>query len=981
VTVSESRIGADDWPSAIERTDGHQVVVAGPGTGKTEFLVRRVAQLVASDKAARDEIVVLCFSRRAAGSLRRRVEDLVGTDGPPILTTTFHSLALTIAESVGKGDAPTVLTTPEQIDFVATTLADENPEDWPMPFRGILDSHPFATEVADFLMRCSERLLGPEQLSGLAERRPDWRGIPGLYARYLGRLRAAGRTDYGVLLADAVAALADGTSDLGTRFRYVLVDEYQDTTPAQAEMARHLATRHQNLTVAGDPYQSIYSFRGAELTNIAAFASSDAERIVLTQSFRVPAPIMESALRVVAGADLPGAAGPVTPAPHPGRSEAYVFDQETAEAEWIAEQVERSIVVEGVSPGRIAVLVRTKRELISELSRALDRRRVPHDPPANRLVDHPAVGFVRDLVTAAVHGGSLPTTSAGEAEASDRAMRRVLLGPVVGLSLGSERALVRARRRTWEPWHHVVAEHLPDHAGLITLLSDSTWATAGTGADGFWQAWQTLEGLDRIIANPARRDWRGAWHSFSQTLARQAERDPSMTLHHFFQLTESDDFEAEPMLPAHLPRDRVALTTLHQAKGLEFDVVFIANATEDVFPDLRRGRRMLRPDLLAPERMADPDAQTTFQLQEEVRLAYTAMTRARSRVVWTATAAGGDLGERRPSRFLVAASGLDLDSLGPPGEEERDPVTVTETESVLRRWLLDPDHPASRRLASIELLTRHAGVHWSPLRFAGVSPRGPDRPILPERYRLSPSQAQAYEDCPRRYALERRLRMAGPASGYMVTGSLVHAAIERAEKGVIGTGERHATLEQAMEALEEVFAEEADFGSPTMNRAWMDKCRSAVERLYNNWPGDGVPIEVEETVTAEIGGVEWSGVIDRVERIDGGLRVIDFKSGGNPMSVADAARSIQLAFYTLARSTPEDPVLEAQLWYLGGKGKSVAIRHFDVSSLDDVQTEMESIAGAIASEIWDPRAGSRCKECAFRPSCPAWTDGRGAYVP
>jgi CRISPR/Cas system-associated exonuclease Cas4 (RecB family) len=74
-------------------------------------------------------------------------------------------------------------------------------------------------------------------------------------------------------------------------------------------------------------------------------------------------------------------------------------------------------------------------------------------------------------------------------------------------------------------------------------------------------------------------------------------------------------------------------------------------------------------------------------------------------------------------------------------------------------------------------------------------------------------------------------------------------------------------------------------------------------------------------------------------------------------------------------------VLEAQLWYLGGKRNSVAIRHFDISSLADVREEMEAIADAIASEIWDPRAGSQCKECAFRPSCPAWTDGRGAYVP
>ena len=419
------------------------MVVAGPGTGKTEFLVRRVTHLVNSGLAKRDEIVVLCFSRRASADLTRRVEESIGATGVPIDTTTFHSLALRLIEAATDGNRLVPLTTPEQVGVVAEILATEDTANWPITYRGILEAPAFAAEVADFLMRCSERLLTPNDLEERAASRSDWRGLPDLYRRYLGHLGDTGRTDYGTLLTTAVDLIETEIGQrLIERFKYVLVDEYQDTSPAQATMADLIARASGNLTVAGDPYQSIYSFRGAELRNVAEFSvkHADSRRIVLSKSFRVPAAILEAALGVVSSGELPGAAGPVTPAPHEGRTDAYVFDQETAEAEWIAKEVEHSIRVDNVDPSAIAVLVRSKKELLNELSRALDRRKVPHDPPASRLVDHPAVRVFHDLVIAATRGGSLPTTSPQEAGAADLAMRRLLLGPLFGLGLGQERA-------------------------------------------------------------------------------------------------------------------------------------------------------------------------------------------------------------------------------------------------------------------------------------------------------------------------------------------------------------------------------------------------------------------------------------------------------------------------------------------------------------------------------------------------------------
>ena len=981
--LTEIRLEPEDWGPALVDADGPQIIVAGPGTGKTEFLVRRVCALIESGRARREQIALLTFSRRAAGDIRRRVDAALSGGGMPIGASTFHSLALRLLEAAPDSDRPIPLTTPEQIGLVGELLQTEDPEQWPILYRGILGTPAFAGEVADFLMRCSERMLSPEDLEARATERADWRGIPGLFRRYRETLEERGRTDYATLLVSAVDLLGRPEGqDLAAQFSHVLVDEYQDTSTVQAEIARLMSLPHGNLTAAGDPYQSIYSFRGAEVRNIAAFSERhpEARRIVLGRSLRVPAQILDSALRIVSAGDLPGSAGPVAPAAHTGRVETYVFDQETAEADWIARDIEHQIRVERREPSTIAVLVRSKREMLNELSRALDRRNVPHDSPQTRLVEHPAVRMIQDLVTVAKSGDATPLLTPGEAADADRAMRRLLLGPLIGVGLGKEREILRSRLRTWDPWPAVLARELPEHAGLATLLDQPAWAVELPAINGFWELWTRIDELEKVVLDPDRKEWRLAFTSFSQVLERQAERDATVTLDSVFRLTDEDGIESIPLLPYRPVEQQVTLTTLHQAKGLEFDVVYIANAVEGVFPDLRRGRRMLRPELLSPERTTNPEAQHLFQIQEEMRLAYTAMTRAKSKVFWTATSAGVDQGEHRPSRFLMAAA---EPGSGPglPEEQEGPPVSLSEAEVSLRRTLLDPGAAAFDRLAAAQILARPPDTWWNPMAFAGVPPPGPDQPILEETLRLSPSQADAYATCPRQYALERRLRLSDSFSPYAALGTLVHAALEGAEKEVIGSGKTHADLADALAHLERVWAD-ADFGTPQLDQAWLGHARDTVLRLYGAWPSDGVPIELEKKVETEIGGVEWVGYIDRLEKGPKGLRVIDYKTSKSPPTVPEAKGSVQLGFYAaaVAKETGE-PVVSAEMWFPRKDAQSVTKRSFDMDLLPDVVKTMEAVTTAILEERWEPRVNNRCSRCDFRLSCPAWAEGKGAYLP
>jgi superfamily I DNA/RNA helicase/RecB family exonuclease len=977
------RIGPEDWEAAVASVEGPQLVVAGPGTGKTEFLVRRASHLIDRRLAAPDHVLVLTFSRRAAADLRRRIGDRLGRSTTSIAASTFHSFAHRLLEGHGGGSVATLLTGPEHVALVAELLADEAPHRWPLTLRDLLGSPTLAADVADFLLRCSERLIDPDELERRAAERPEWHALPAFAARYRRELAARGRIDYGGLLEQAVALLEqpERAADLAGQYPYVLADEYQDTSPAQAALL-DLATRpHRNLTVAADPYQSVYSFRGADLSNVAAFPERfrhldgrPARRIVLTTSFRVPAEILEAALRVTTPGELPGSAGPVVPAAHAGSVEAHVFDQASAEAEWIAAEVERLNLVDRLPFRSMAVLVRSKRHLLPELSRALHRRRIPHDTPDSRLVDHAAVQLVFDLARAA---------AGADDEDRERAVRRVLLGPLFTFPVGAERDLLRRQRRSGSGWPALLRREAPDAVDLAGLLEEPGWATDLPAIEGFWHAWERLPQFERLVHDPACGEHRAAWSSFAQALERQAERDRRVSLLDYWRMTADEDFEATPLLSyARRAEDRLTLTTLHQAKGLEYEVVVIADAAEGTFPDLRRGMSLLQPHLLGA---ADPAGLPRFRLQEEMRLAYTAMTRARRRVVWTATSAGIDEGERRPSRFLLAAAGArERSEVGPPRPRSRPPVTAAEAEAGLRRRLADPAAAAAERLAAAAVLAHPPVPLWRAERFAGIRRRGPDRGVLGERFSLSPSQAEAYDTCPRRYVFERRLGIGDTSSPYAAFGSLVHLVLERAESAALHAGADRAGVEGALAALDGVW-EGADFGSPSLNRAWKRKAADLLVRLYGDWPADSAgPVETEYPLTLELDGVEWRGRADRIERTTRGtLRIVDYKTSTDIPSASEAAASLQLAYYlAAARADPHlaehGEVAEAELWYPRADRRDWR-RRFEGANLAGATARLIELGRGIAREDWTPSVSRECGRCRLRPLCPLWPEGREAY--
>ncbi len=970
----ETRVDPSAWEAHRALAGKPQIVVGGPGTGKTQFLCDRVVEALATGAVSADQVIMLAFSRQGANDIRSRLFDALGGDAYRVNVSTYHSLAMRLIEShatdLGWSAPPSVLAGAEQEHFVAGLLVDEDKRAWHAAFQPILDTQQMAAEVTDFLLRCHEHLLGPADVA--AHGRDQWRGIPEFFDRYLVEQTEAGRTDYGRILADAVAAV-ETWPDVAAPYRLVVADEYQDSSPAQARLLLGLAANTLDLLVAADPYQSMYSFRGADLSNVFDFPEATlealgvrAERLVLTTSHRVPAEILSSAVAVT-GRELPGGAGKVLSTRSGGSVAAHVFPLEVREAAWIAADIERVHIKEGVPLERIAVFIRTASAFTDELIRALDRTDIPHTYEDGRLADEPIVRFVRDLVSAA-------TTQ----DADDTAIRRVLQGPYVGVSAGAMIG-IDTKHAAGQDWAELVASEIDGGAPLAQLLSDSSWSDTDRAPAGLWHVWVTLPHLAALVTDDARAGDLRAWSAFAQALERLEDRSPHATLLDHEQLVGHSDFEADPLFEFRTPTARgVTVTTLHRSKGTDFDVVYIANAVEGALPDLRTTDSILGSRHLNPHLPTDAGEYRAFRLDEERRLAYTAMTRASSKVVWTATSSD-EVDGSIASRFLPLVAPVT------PSSHETAPLTPRSFEASLRRSLNDPLAIDVDRLAAAVVLAKGAEIGLAdPLTRYGTLESGSNGNLVPSDLRMSPSQAGSYTDCPRRYAVDRYLMTQSDETDYMRFGTLIHQVLEGTEREASAGGSERSTAADAIVWLARLW-DEYGFGDDAVGLAWRRRAETMLEDMYRLWPSSARPVDFETPLSLVVGDTPWFGKADRIEATEDGVSIVDYKTGG-VVSVPEAAESIQLGYYAMAAAenpevTTHGEVVGAEFWYPRELRKhSIATRHFDMDNLDAVRETMIEIATAIRAEEFDPVPGKRCSSCHIELVCPARSAGQGAFT-
>ncbi|QMU67756.1 ATP-dependent DNA helicase [Streptacidiphilus sp. P02-A3a] len=1088
--------------AVVDHRGGPLLVLAGPGTGKTTTLVEAVTRRIAEGVPA-DEVLVLTFSRKAAVELRDRMTARVGGLGGVPQATTFHSFCYALVRA--QQDQETRLASGPEQDVMVRELLAGNAEDardgrgvrWPDELRACLTTRGFADEVRAVLARTRELGLGEDELKRFAERvgRPDWHAAAAFLADYLDVLDLRGVLDYSELVHRAVllAERPEVGERLRRRYRVVFVDEYQDTDPAQVRLLRALAGDGRELIAVGDPDQSIYAFRGADINGILGFPQDfpradgrPAPIRVLRVSRRSGATLL-AASRTVAlrmpMARLPAEAltqhrqliaeqreggSEATPSGvvagrRVGRVEVYTYPTPGSETDNIADLLRRAHLEEGVPWGEMAVLVRAGARSIPGFRRALGSAGVPLEIDGDDLPLHaePAVeplltalrvcadGAVHDRRMAAV--GSAP----GEDPLTAELARQLLTGPLGALDgadlrrLGralreEERAALRAlppeHQRAVRPADQLVREALAEPERLVTLdgvharrahhlgqlLRKVRESLAGDASaeDALWALWDGSERwrqrLEAAALRPgtagrnADRDLDAICALF-ETAARSAERmhGPRDALNFLAEL-EQQDIAADTLSGRTVRPDAVRLLTAHRSKGLEWRLVVVAGVQEGLWPDLRRRGSLLEADRIGRDGLAEPLSPGAL-LGEERRLFYTAVTRARERLIVTAVKAPADDGDQ-PSRFLRELYRELPDGTRVPdvrvedvSHRPRRPLAVAALVAELRATTVDPAASPELREAAAERLTRLAALTdddgvplvpaahpqrwWGMAEATGnaVPVREPEQPL-----RLSGSALEQVGSCALQWFLGREVRAEGASSAAQGFGNVVHVLADE-----VGSGRTPAELGVLMERLDTVWDALA-FDAPWKSEQEKGEARAALERFLR-WHADERGRVVAATehpfeVELEAGGhtVRIRGSMDRVEREEpgGAAFVVDFKTGKRVVSGPDLRTHPQLGVYQLAVRAGAVDGLEAfageqpqpggaelvQLRQAAGKDQEDRPKVQGQPSIADDSGWIEGLlveaADRIVNERFVPTVGPGCDHCSFRRSCTGHPEGR-----
>jgi DNA helicase-2/ATP-dependent DNA helicase PcrA len=616
---------------AVTHADGPLLVVAGAGSGKTRVLTHRIAHLIRDQGVSPFEILAITFTNKAADEMKSRVAALVGPVAEKMWVSTFHSACVRILRrDADKLGFPRQFTIYDQADANRLTgyvIRDLGLDTKRFPPRSV---HASISAAKNDGLDAEAYAL---RAGNLFERK-----IAEVFTEYQSRLQRAGSMDFDDLLGQALRLLREHPDVLRhyqQRFKHILVDEYQDTNRVQNDLVLLLAADHRNIAVVGDQDQSIYAFRGADMRNIVEFegAFPDTTVVLLEQNYRSTQTILDAANAVIANnaARKPkelwtdhGAGDPIV---------RYHADDEVDEAQWITREIARlhdRDEVQGPDGGDlrwgdVAVFYRTNAQ-----SRVLEEQLMRADIPykvvgGTRFYDRKeikdAIAYLRAVVN----------------PVDEVSIKRVLNEPKRGIgatSVGRLDAYATAQGLSF-----IDALRRADDAGVggsairgidtfLTLLDDVAGMADGSPGPLLEQLLERSGYLDQLEAERTI-EAEGRLENLAELVGAAGEAETvAEFLEQISLVADTDDLDDDTT--------SVVLMTLHSAKGLEFPVVFLIGLEDGVFPHLRS--------------LTEPD-----QLEEERRLAYVGITRARRRLylthAWSRTLFGGTQ-YNPPSRFL-----------------------------------------------------------------------------------------------------------------------------------------------------------------------------------------------------------------------------------------------------------------------------------------------------------------------------------------
>jgi len=966
-----------DQTAAVTHGEGPLLIVAGAGTGKTTVITRRIAYLVAAKRARPSEILALTFTDKAAEEVEERVDLLVPYGFADMWISTFHAFGDRVLRdeglALGLNTDFRVLTRPEQIVFLREHLFDlplqrlrplgaptKHLQALVMLFSRAKDEAVMPEDYLAFTAGLADRAGAAHDDAALHEEAALQQELAACYREYQHLLGQRGLVDFGDQVLLCLRLFREHPLILQKyreRFRYILVDEFQDTNHTQWELVKLLAGREGNITVVGDDDQSIYKFRGAAISNILGFTAAypEARRVILRENFRSSQAILDAAYRLIRHNDpdrlevrehIDKRLVPTRPE---GPSPRHLHhDTVSSEADAVARLIASRVEAGAWAYRDVAILVRANRDADPFL-RAMNLQGIPWRFSGNQgLYARPEVrlllAFLRvaadpeDTVSLYFLAGSelyeMDDWQLAQCASAARRTNRSLRWIFENLDSVADLAdLDLTARATVER----LVKDLKEYVGLSRERSTGEVLYQFLMRSGLLKRLTAAESpaADARVGNIARLF--EIVHRFADVA--DLDRVPQF-IQHLDLLVEGGDDPAA--VEADEDADAVNVLTVHKAKGLEFPVVFLVSLVADRFPSRGRREPLALPDALLHDILASGD----FHLQEERRLFYVGMTRAKRDLYLTSARDYGGVRAKKVSRFVLEA--LDL----PPSE------------------------PPPYKASALEAIQRHApSVEEGAEALQAI----PDHEILP----LSHYQVDDYLTCPLKYKYIHILRVPIREHHSVVYGKALHEAISfylRRKLALVQSAPGHrrqgggVTEAEVLEAFEEAW-QSVGFLSREHEDLRLEEGRAVLRRFVAEEERTGLPpTAVERPFTFLLGTTKVAGRFDRVDERDGRVTIIDYKSSAvrdQKEANRKAKESLQLAIYALAYGEMHGRIPDAVELHFLESGLVGSARKTE-GELEGTQATIGQVAGGIRARDFTATPGYlQCSYCAFREICPS----------
>jgi DNA helicase-2/ATP-dependent DNA helicase PcrA len=972
----------DEQRAAVEHGDGPLLVIAGAGTGKTRVITERIRNLLESDpELAGENILGLTFTDKSAGEMLHRVTKAVGERAEGIWLSTFHKFCLEKILLVANPELKSI----EEVDhwiLLRRHIAELELNH----FKRLADPGEFLNDFVTFFSRCQDELVSCDDyqrhVEGLrrnyAERKnlldPDAQKLEEEeLARQEELARAYGVSErllrernlitFGAQLMQTVQLLRSDAvllDRLREQYRYILVDEFQDTNIAQLELLFLLAGDRRNIVAVGDDDQAIYRFRGASFGSFTIFLKrfcgvSDANLaagkkkhlVSLTQNYRSTQRILRVAGEVISSNEKSPLLPPKklkTDNPDGEKIRVAEFGTPDEEAHWVASEIERLH-----SPGNpwrnFAVLYR-KHTHRDKLLAALRQRGIPfvikkfsilsstvvRDLLAYlKLIAIPSDNVACARVLAAPYWGLEPRDLVRLAERAEKNHRRPLSDELD--SAQSELPFAREGSRLPELVSMLgrlrqTARRMPATKVLDDLIASLQLAPLPSEADRFY--------LDRLV------EFVKGWEQKSDD---RKLRDFIEYLDFFEQANGDICLEDEPY------DDAVQLMTVHSAKGLEFPHVFILHLNKRDFPSGTRPVVFEFPAELMKEEKPAGD----FQIQEERRLFYVALTRARQRLTLSTIVNK----YKKPSPFLD-------DFLMNPKIQKFD--AVQSAPKVLMPPAEEVAAPAPDSDGSPQLFSGVAASETRAYSRVALWAKAYYPPVA-EPLQLSASAIERYLKCPMQYMFESLWRIRGGPSAAMTFGNAMHTTIK---DFVSELRKRRKISFDDVVAIYDREWSSAGFSDDYHEAEYRKAGREQLEKFCASYlaaPPDVIHQEKPFELHFEH-DVIVKGRMDQVNRIgEKEIEIVDYKTGKAKDS-KKADDSLQLSVYAIAAEEVLELKPSRLVFYNLTTNEAVATTR-DAKTLAKTKQTVAEVADRIRAKDFGAKPGFNCKYCDFEPLCPA----------